>query len=190
MRRFSYLLALGLILVSAGSLQAQQVLKIGYLDSGAILRETPGAAEAQEQFQADLQQIQVQLQAQVQQMQQEIEAMIQAYEAQRATLTDEARQQREAEIGQRQAEAQQQLQQLNAQAEVQAGQRQQQLVQPIMDRINTVVDDIRREGNYSLIFDLAAGAVLAADPALDLTSEVIRRLQLAEGGPGGSGGSN
>ena len=48
MFRFSHLLALGLILVFAGSAQAQQVLKIGYLDSGAILRETPGAQEAQE----------------------------------------------------------------------------------------------------------------------------------------------
>ena len=188
MRRFATLSALALALAAAPSIEAQQLVKIGYLDSGAVLRETPGAAEAQAQFQTDLQEIQAQIDAQVQTMQSEIEARIQQYEAQRATMTDAARQQAEQEITGMQAQYSQALQQLNAQAEAQAGERQQQLVQPIMDRINTVVDDLRREGAYSLIFDLSAGAVLAADPALDLTSEVIRRLQAA--GAPGPGGAN
>jgi Skp family chaperone for outer membrane proteins len=58
-----------------------------------------------------------------------------------------------------------------------------------MDQINTVVEALRREGSYSVIFDLAAGAILAADPGLDLTSEVIRRLQ-AGGAPAAPGASN
>jgi len=187
MRRFAISAALGLLLVFAGSVEAQQVLKLGYLDSAAVLRETPGAAEAQQQFQTDLQQIQSQIDAQVQTMRTEIENMIAQYEAQQATMTDQARQTREQEIGTKQGEYQQALQDMNAQAEVQAGQRQQQLVQPIMDRINAVVDDLRREGSYSIIFDLSAGAILAADPGLDLTSEVIRRLQTeTPAPPGGS----
>jgi outer membrane protein len=189
MRRFATLAALALLVATAGTLEAQQVLKIGYLDSGAVLRETPGAAEAQAQFQQDLQQIQAQIDAQVQTMQQEIETAITQYQAQQATMTDAARQQKEQEITAMQAQYQQALQQLNAQAETQAGERQQQLVQPIMDRINSVVDALRTEGGYSLIFDLSAGAVLAADPALDLTSEVIRRLQ-AEAPPASPGGAN
>jgi outer membrane protein len=180
MRRLAFLFSLALLLGIAGRAQAQQVLKIGYLDSNAILRETPGAAEAQAQLQTDIEQIQAQLQAQVQQMRTEIEQMIQAYEAQQATLTDAARQERENAINQRQMELQGQLQQLNQQAELQASQRQQALVQPIMDQINTVVEALRREGSYSVIFDLAAGAILAADPGLDLTSEVIRRLQAGD----------
>lgn len=189
MRRYLFLSVLVLLGAMAGSVEAQQILKIGYIDSGAVLRETPGAAEAQQQFQRDVQQIQQQLQAQVDQMRGEIEQMVQTYEAQRATMTDQARQEREAAIGQRQMELQQQLQQLNQQAEVQAGQRQQELVQPIMDRINEVVDTLRREGSYSVIFDLSAGAILAADPSLDLTSEVIRRLRAATP-PAGPGSSN
>ena len=45
-------LALALLLV-AGSVEAQ-TLKIGYINSGQILQNAPGAAEANEAFQADL----------------------------------------------------------------------------------------------------------------------------------------
>ena len=60
-----------------------------------------------------------------------------------------------------------------------AGQRQQELVQPVMDKINQVIEQIRAEGAYTLIFDVSAGGVVAADPGLDLTQEVIRRLKAA-----------
>ncbi len=39
-----------------------------------------------------------------------------------------------------------------------------------------------------MIFDVAAQGIISADPALDLTAEVVRRLQAAArpGAPGGS----
>ena len=70
-----------------------------------------------------------------------------------------------------------------------AGQRQQELVQPVMDRINEVIEEIREEGSYAIIFDVAGGGVVAADSALDLTQEVIRRLQ-ASGETAGATGRN
>ena len=33
------------------------------------------------------------------------------------------------------------------------------------------------EQGYALIFDVASGGVVAANPTLDLTTEIIRRLQ-------------
>ena len=46
-----------------------------------------------------------------------------------------------------------------------------------MDQITQVIETIREEGNYALILDVAAGSIISADPSLDLTQEVIRRLQ-------------
>jgi Skp family chaperone for outer membrane proteins len=40
-----------------------------------------------------------------------------------------------------------------------------------------VIEDVRREGNYALIFDTAAGAIITADPGLDLTDQVLERLR-------------
>ena len=53
-----------------------------------------------------------------------------------------------------------------------------------MDRITEVIEAIREEGNYALILDVAAGSIISADPALDLTQQVITRLQTAATSPG------
>ena len=72
--------------------------------------------------------------------------------------------------------------------ELQLNQRQQELLQPVNDRITAVIEEIRVEGNYAIILDAASAAIVAADPALDLTQEVLTRLQAADTpGPGGGG---
>jgi Skp family chaperone for outer membrane proteins len=63
------------------------------------------------------------------------------------------------------------------QLQQQAEQRQQEIVQPVMERINQAIEELRVEGEYTLILDIASGAILAADQGLDLTQELIRRLQ-------------
>jgi Skp family chaperone for outer membrane proteins len=45
-----------------------------------------------------------------------------------------------------------------------------------MDRVNAAIEEIRAEGSYALIVDVSSGAVVAADPLLDLTQEVLARL--------------
>jgi Skp family chaperone for outer membrane proteins len=45
-----------------------------------------------------------------------------------------------------------------------------------MDEITEVIEELREQGNYALILDVAAGSIVSADPALDVTEEVIRRL--------------
>lgn len=171
MRRLMPLIAgiFALTLASPGAAQTQDPLKIGYINSQQIIQEAPGAQEAREELEADLSQYR----SEVQQMGQELQEMIQQFEQQQATLTAEARQNRQDEIRQQQQEYQRRIQQL----EQQAAQRQQELVQPIMQRINAVIEEIRRDGSYTMVFDVAAQGIIAADPGLDLTPEVIRRLQ-------------
>ena len=42
-----------------------------------------------------------------------------------------------------------------------------------------MIDGLRAEGNYAMIFDIAVlqNGVISADKALDLTNTVIQRLQ-------------
>ncbi|NIQ59380.1 MAG: OmpH family outer membrane protein, partial [Gammaproteobacteria bacterium] len=61
--------------------------------------------------------------------------------------------------------------------EQQAQARQQELMQPIMAKIERVLEEIREEQGYIMIFDAASSGLIAADPTLDLTSEVLQRLQ-------------
>lgn len=170
MRRFMFaMVGLAALTLPATGQAQQSGLKIGYINSEAILQQAPGVQEAQSQFDRDMQSYQ----AEVQTMAQELERMIQQYDQQQLTLSPEAKQQRQAAIRQKQQEYQQRLQAIDQQA----GQRQAELVQPVMDSINEIIEQIRAEGSYSFIFNTAAGAIIAADPSLDLTDEVIRRLR-------------
>ena len=54
-------------------------------------------------------------------------------------------------------------------------------MQPIMEQIQRIIDEIRSEEGYAMIFDVGAtsGGVVAADRNLDITPRVIARLKAA-----------
>ncbi len=160
-----------LALVATVPASAQSNVRIAYINSQLILEQAPGAADAASQFDRDM----ARYRSEVEQLGQDLEALIGQYQQQQLTLSPEAKSNREEEIRLKQQQYNSRIQELDQQA----GMRQAELVQPIMDQINAVIETIRAEGNYSLIFDVTAGAILAADETLDLTDEVIRRLQNA-----------
>jgi len=177
MRLLKYFLpSLLLLAVASQAGVAQAMPKMGYIDANEILRESTEAQAAQAQFDREM----AQFQSQVQSMGEELQTMLAAYQQQAGTMSEEARTARETEITQKQQEYETRAQTL----ETEAAQRRAALVEPVMERINTIIEAVRTEGAYTLIFDIAAGAILAADPALDLTPEVLRRLSAAEGQSG------
>ncbi len=155
-------------LVTAIQTAAQTPLKIGYINSQVIIAQDPGAIAAQEQFQREM----VPFESELNSLETEIADLLSQYQAQQITLTANARRTRQDEIVQKQQAYQERM----AQIEAEAGRRQQELVQPIMERINSIIQDIRSEGSYTFIFDVAGGGLIAADEAFDLTSQVRERL--------------
>ena len=147
---------------------AQSPLKIGYINSQAIIAQDPAAAAAQEQFQREM----VPFESELQALETEIAGLLSRYQAQQITLTANARRTRQDEILQKQQGYQERM----AQIEAEAARRQQELVQPIMERINNIIQEIRRDGSYTFIFDVAGGGLIAADESFDLTDEVMERL--------------
>ena len=55
-------------------------------------------------------------------------------------------------------------------------QRNEESLRPVIRRIQSILGDLAEERGYSLILDAADGNILYADPSLDLTAEVIQRL--------------
>jgi len=170
----------GLASIAQPALSQVATPRIAYVNSQEILAEDPAARQAQEQLNGELEAIR----AEVQQMGQELEEMIQQYEAQSLTMSPQVQQQRQQAILAQRQEYEGRVSAL----EQQAGQRQQEIVQPVMDRINRIIETMRVEGGYQLIFDVAAGSILSADATLDLTPEVLRRLRSAPGADPASGG--
>ncbi len=173
MRRvFLSMCALLLAGVPVSAQTAQGGLKIGYINSSAIVAESSAALAAQEQFQREM----VPLESELQALETEIGELMNRYQAQQVTLSPDVRRSRQEEIGIKQ----QQYQVRMGEIETEASRRQQELVAPIMERINSIIQTIREEGSYNFIFDVSAGGLIAADEALDLTDTVIQRL--AQGG--------
>lgn len=157
----------GLLAFNAPTLA--QAPKLGYVDSQRILRETPGAEDIQQQLQQEAQRVQSQLQA----FSDSLNKLVADYQQRSAMLSEEARQQQEQQI----AATRDSLNQQAAQVQQQAQQKESELLQPFLEQIQQVIDQVRVEEGYTMIFDKTSQALISADTTLDLTTKVIERLQ-------------
>ena len=156
------------LLLVAGSLSAQAAPRMVFINSQRVMAEAPGIQQARATMQQEMQR----LEQQITPLRTEYESMVEAYQQQQAMMTPERRREQQQALGAKQQEIQQKAAELEQQAQT----RQQQLLEPQLERINQVIEQLREERGYSFVFDVAAGAVIAADPSLDITEEVLRRL--------------
>ena len=136
-----------------------------FVNTQAILPQVPGAREAQETWQGELQQYN----AEVARLRTEVDSLMAAYRQQEAMLSTAAREERQQEI----IDKQQQLQERAAELEQRAGQRQQELLAPILDQVGQVIEQVRQERDYG-------SGVVAADPTLDITALVLEKIRAQE----------
>ncbi len=139
-----------------------------FVNTQAILPQVPGAQQAQQTFNQEL----AGYNNEVQRLSAEVDSMLAVYRQQEAMLSEDAKAQRQAEILAKQEEAQARA----AQLEQDAGSRQQELLAPILERVSTVIEMVRAENEYTVVFDVSAAGVVAADPNLDITPLVLERL--------------
>ena len=171
-------LALTVVLGAAAGAQgpAPAVPKIAYINSQQVLAQAPGRAEAEAQFEREMNGYR---QA-VQRMGDSLNTMIAEYNRQEVSLSPAAKETRQKAI----REKEDQYQKKTAELQQQAQRRQVELVQPIMEHINKIIGELRAQEGYSMIFDAGstAGVVVAADTTLNITNKVIARLK-AVGAP-------
>jgi outer membrane protein len=161
----------GLFAVSA-PLSAQVAAgKIGYIDTRRVIQEAPGAADVRTTLEREMQALQTQVNA----MEDSLRAMYTDYQQKSTVMTSEAKQKREQEITSKNQAFQVRAQELQQRAQ----RRQQELMQPIMDKIEQIIGDVRKAEGFAIVFDVASEAIVSADPALDLTQKVIERLKAA-----------
>ena len=117
-----------------------------------------------------LQQIQAQVQAELQGDATPLQTDVKAYQAQAATLTPDARQQREQGLAQRE----QALQQKAALRQKELEATQQKALGRIAGEIQPIANTTIRARNCGLVIN--GQAVMAANPSMDVTPEVVRQL--------------
>jgi len=176
LRASSIALATSLIAIGAAGAQTAQAsapvtVKIGYINSAQLLQEAPGRAEAEAQFDREVGAYRTQLQR----MNDSLNTLMAAFDRDAAKLDTTTRAARGKVIRDREAEYQTRARGLDSTMQA----RQAQLVKPIMERVQAVIESIRQEDGYSMILDVGAQAsvVVAADKRLDLTDRVLARLK-------------
>lgn len=139
-----------------------------YLNSADIIQSTPGASEAQSTFEREIADMRTELQSQAA----VVDSLLRDYSRQEALLSPQAKTQKQDEV----RTLQTQLETRRQEMETQAGARQQALLRPILERVSGVIETVRSERNYAMVFDISTEGVVAADPSLDITELVKSRL--------------
>lgn len=166
-------LALGTLLGAAASERSTQApAKLAYVNAGQILASMPEYQQAESAFARELQSFR----DEVARLEQQLDSAIRDYDQQSVVLSPSAKQAKEQEIRQ----LQQRLEQRSGELRDRADARQQELLAPIQQRVNSVIEGVRAEGNYAFIFDVTAPGVVAADRTLDITRVVMQRLQSSQ----------
>ncbi len=149
----------------------QDGAQVGIVSTEAILQQTPGYAVAESTFNAEMQSVR----DEVQRLQTSFDSSVTAYQQQETMLSQAQRQEREQAL----RTQGQQLQQRSNDLQTRMQQRQGELMAPLESRIQTVIDGVRAERNLAIILDVSSPSsnVISADPAIDLTPIVIRRLR-------------
>lgn len=160
------------LLAVASPLAAQAAAgKIAYVNPQALFANAPGRVQAESAFVKETEGYR----AELGRMSDALNAMVTAYQKDEARLTAADKERRQRAIGLKEDSLRGRQQQL----EQQANQRQSELMAPIMEAVRKVLEDIRAEDGYAVIFSSEPGAspILAADKNLDITDRVVARLK-------------
>jgi outer membrane protein len=164
------LIAAVIVPASAISLLAQDV-KIGYIDSIKIFSEYKETQEAERLYRQEVDQ----WTAQKKRMEQEIVKLQDELQAQSLMLSEEKKAEKKLELDRKMQEYQQFMDETFGDEGV-AARRNKELTQPIVDKINNILEDIGKEQGYTIIFDVANANIVYANKALDLTDAVLAKL--------------
>lgn len=162
-----------IIIVMASSSLFSQDIKIGWLNSHKILNEYNEAIEVQKRIDQERQKIQNELQN----IQDQFERKSKELENQSLLLSDERKLEMQKELEALYIKGQQmQLQQLGPEGEL--VKRQDQLMQPIIEKIQEVINKIAKDEKYDWVFDSANGVILYVkeQEKFDLTQQIIDEL--------------
>ena len=160
------------LLIAAPALSfAQKAYKFGHVNKRDIMDVLPEKDSAL----LKLTKFENELRASLQTAQEEYAAKFQKYAEEKDKLDPLIRQTKEKEL----QGMQQNIQQYNDNAQQLYSQKQNELTQPIIEKIQKAINDVGKEGGFTYIFDLSASAVaFYSSDSQDVTELVKQKLNV------------
>lgn len=170
MKKYFKVLFLGVALFVLSGVANSQ-MKIAYVNSAEILESMPESAKVKTNLEAYYNELQAQLQT----MLTEYSNKVQDYEANQASLSNLVKQSKEKEI----VDMENRIQQFRANAEEEMAKKQEELLKPVLDKVQNAINAVGKEKGYTYIIDNAGGTIvyLGAD-AIDASKDVKAKLNV------------
>lgn len=151
-------------------------LKIGYVDSNEIMNNFDDVR----QVQAELEKEQRRLEAEFNELAYSLDSLKQDYDRQRLLMSDSRRTEKENEMVNLEKSVQKyQLEKFGPEGEIYRTQNQ--LLKPVLAKIDAAIQKVGSEQGYDFILDAMSGALLYALDSHNLTESVMDELAKSEG---------
>jgi outer membrane protein len=153
---------------------ADQSLKIGYIRSAVILDQFEGARAVTLTFNRDVDA----WNQEAQKRRGELDVIGKELEAQSPMLSDAVRRQKEMDYQRKLTDYDQYVQSIWGPNGL-VTQRNEELMRPIVDKIQTAARKVASDEDYDLVLDASNGNIIYADKSFDLTDKVLEELRRA-----------
>jgi outer membrane protein len=171
-KRIALIVVLAAIVFTTGGgdVLAQEI-KFGYIDSQRIFMEYRETQEAERVYKKEVDQ----WKAEAATMEQEIARLQEELRAQSLMLSEEKQKEKKLELDKKLEDYQRFVAETFGDEGI-AAQRNRELTQPIVDRINRILEKMSEEEGFSMVFDIANANIVYAKKEFDLTERVLEQL--------------
>jgi len=148
-----------------------QEMKLGYVDGEKVVQAYKGYKDAETQFEK-------QREAWNQEFDKRsrtLKAVEEDFKAQQLMLSDEKRQEKLALLEQQRRDLEKYYQDIFGPGG-EAARKNEELLRPILDKVNLIIKEMGEQDKYTMIFDASNTGIAYATPGIDLTEKIIQRL--------------
>ncbi|NQX96585.1 MAG: OmpH family outer membrane protein [Flavobacteriales bacterium] len=157
-----------LVVVLSTTAMAQKGQKTGYINSNELLTSMPERTAVQKDLEEYANQLKVTLDA----MRKEYETKVGEFQGKQDVMTDLIKNNKIKEI----TDLEKRITEFQQTAEADLQKKEQTLLQPIIDKAKTAINDVAKENGYTEITDTSLGVVLYHDEKYDILSLVKKKL--------------
>ncbi len=156
-------------LITLGSMNfAQAQSKVAHIDTQKLIEALPGFQSAQSQ----IEKLESSYKSQIQDMYKELQEKTKKYDAEAKSQTDLINQQRMQEV----SDAQQRIVKFQKNAQNQLAQKQQELVQPLLDKVQKAIKKVAEAKGYDYVLNSTPGAGVIVADGYNLMPDVKKEL--------------
>ncbi len=159
-----------LVVAMSTSVFGQKAVKIGHINSNDLLSAMPERTKIQK----DLEDHATELRTTLESMRKEYDTKVQEFQAKQDVMTDVIKNSKIKEI----TDLEKRITEFQQTAEADLQKKEQELLQPVIDKAKEAINTVAKEGGYTYILDSSVGVVLYSVEGDDIMALVKKKLGL------------